>query len=376
MNKKNILFPILALVVLFLMPASKAESGFLDETKKTSPLKSGEDSIVHALQKTYHNIYELYKDSIVFISTEKTVKTRYRHPFMEDPFFREFFGRRTPQKAQKRTLRGLGTGFMISSDGYICTNHHVIAKMDTVTVKVSNKEYKAKVIGSDPLTDIALLKIKGKNSFKAVHFGNSDRVKIGDLAIAIGNPFGLDKTYTTGIISALGRKGLDTLGNVHIQTDTPINQGNSGGPLINIDGEVIGVNRAIYSRSGGSIGLGFAIPINTVRKTLVQLKRYGKVKRGYIGVKIEAYFSPKIARELGLKKPEGALIKAVVRNGPAYKAGLRADDVIIKINKMRIKNYPGLLKTVSKYKIGSTVRVTAWRNRRAVTFKLKIKERP
>ncbi len=359
--------------VSLLMCSSLYGDSFLEDAEKPSPLKNSE-SPAHVLQKTFRDIYDLYRDSVVFISTEKTVKTRYSNPFMDDPFFKRFFGE-VPNREQTRKLKGLGTGFIISKDGYICTNYHVIENIDSVTVKVNDKEYSAKVVGSDPLIDIALLKISGNGNFKPVYMGNSDDVRIGDLAIAIGNPFGLDKTYTFGIISATGRQQLDDMGNSHIQTDASINQGNSGGPLINIDGEVIGVNRAIYSRSGGNIGIGFALPINMAKKTLVELKKYGKVKRGFIGVQISP-LTDEFAKELGLKKAEGALIGSVLENGPAQKAGLKEKDVIIRINDKQIKNYQELIKKVSRTKIGKTLKVTVWRDKKKLNLWVTVKERP
>jgi len=363
------------LTAVFLSSALLADNSFLKDAYSPSPLKKeNENSVVHQLQDTYHKIYRQYNDSVVFISTEKTVKARYNNPFSNDPFFRQFFGRQ--KKAPKtRKLRGLGTGFLISKDGYICTNSHVVEKMDNITVKVNDKEYKAKVVGSDKMTDIALIKIQGGNDFKPVHFGNSDNAKIGDFVLAIGNPFGLDKTYTSGIVSAVGRKRVDTMGNSHIQTDASINQGNSGGPLINIDGEVIGVNRAIYSNSGGSVGIGFAIPINMVKGTLVELKKFGKVKRGFIGVQI-APLTKEFAKELGLKKTNGALVGSVVNNGPAFKAGIREKDVIIAINNKTITDFHDLIKIVSKVRIGKTMKVTVWRDKQKTNFWVTARERP
>ncbi len=364
--------------ICILLTASLAGAGdFLAETRRESPLKkNNNNSQVYQLQETFRNIYELYKDSVVFISTEKTVKMRYGHPFMEDPFFREFFGERFSEpRESSRKSKGLGTGFVISRDGYICSNHHVIHQMDSVTVTVSGKEYEAKVVGSDPITDIALLKITGREEFTPVYFGDSDTVRIGDMSVAIGNPFGLDKTITTGIISATGRRSVDQMGIDHIQTDASINPGNSGGPLINLDGEVIGVNRMIYSRTGGNLGIGFAIPINEAKKTLYELKKHGKVKRGYIGVHISP-LTEEFAKELGLKKPEGALVGAVIDGSPAEKAGLKVKDVIIKVNEKPVKDFRDLVGEVSKTPIGKNIRVTVWRDKKEVNFWVPVAERP
>jgi serine protease Do len=261
------LVSIVSLSILFY--CAFKDNSFLKEVYAESPIKEkNKNRTVYELQDTFREIYELYKDSVVFISTEKTV--RIENPFYNDPFLRRFFD--IPNLPDTQKQRGLGTGFIISSDGYICTNHHVVAGMDVVKVKINGKEYNAKIVGSDKFVDIALLKIDGVRDLKPVYFGDSDKVRIGDWAIAIGNPFGLDRTFTVGVISAVARKDVDQMGNSHLQTDASINPGNSGGPLINIDGEVIGVNRMIYSQTGGNLGIGFAIPINTAKYVLEELK--------------------------------------------------------------------------------------------------------
>lgn len=380
MNHRKNLTISLFLALAFAVAAVRGDAAtFLNDATAPSPLKDkNKNSAVYELQKAFHEIYEVYKDSVVFISTEKTVTNRPNHPFFNDPFFREFFGQRG-QDGQGRQLqqkqKGLGTGFILTKDGYICTNHHVVDKMDSVTVMVNGKEYKAEIIGSDQLTDIALLKIKGDNNFKPVFLGDSDKVKIGDMSIAIGNPFGLDKTITSGIISATGRKEIDNIGLSHIQTDASINPGNSGGPLINIDGEVIGVNRMIYSNSGGSLGIGFAIPINTAKKVLEELKDHGKVKRGYIGVQISP-LTEEYSKELGLEKSDGALVGGVENGGPADKGGLKEGDVIIKLNDSPVTDFRDLLDIVSNSEIGKSIKVTVWRDKKQVNFWVTVSERP
>jgi serine protease Do len=356
---------------------SHNEVPLLGDTKD-SPLKNKSNtSKALEIQDTFREIYELYKERVVFISTEQTVKIQ-QNPFMNDPFFREFFGapgQKQMPKTQKR--QGLGTGFIISSDGYICTNHHVIQGVDKVTVKIENKIYDAVVIGSDEATDTALIKIKSNTALKPAFLGNSDMVKVGDWAIAIGNPFGFDKTFTVGVVSATGRHDVDLMGSSLslIQTDASINPGNSGGPLININGEVIGINRMIYSQSGGSIGIGFAIPINTAKSILEQLKLHKKVKRGYIGVQIVP-LTEEYAQELGLKDNKGALVGGLVENGPAAKAGLMVGDLIVIIDDKKIEKYEDLLDIVGKTTIGKSLKIQVIRQKQNVNLFITVGERP
>ncbi len=370
---------ILSVVILSFQGAScfNKSGGTLFGSIKNSPLKeTSEIAKATEVQSAFNKVFDTYKESVVYISTEQTVKVR-QHPFFNDPFFRDFFGgRRMPRnRTQKRT--GLGTGFILSEDGYICTNHHVVNGVDKVKVKIGDKSYDAKVVGSDQRTDIALLKIEAKGKLKPAYFGDSDKVKVGDWAIAIGNPFGLDRTFTVGVISATARKDLDLMGHSQspIQTDASINPGNSGGPLINIAGEVIGINRMIYSKSGGNMGIGFAIPINKAKVVLEELKKHKKVKRGYIGVEIVP-FTEDYARELGLKEKKGALVGAVVKDSPSEKAGVKVGDVIVKVNKREVGSFADLVDEVEKTPIGKTLKVVVWREKRKVNLFITVKERP
>jgi serine protease Do len=362
---------------LYNFSCSHNEVPLLGETKD-SPLKN-KSSKAQEVQDTFREIYELYKDRVVFISTEQTVKVQ-QNPFFDDPFFREFFGgpgqRQAPApRTQKRT--GLGSGFIISSDGYICTNYHVVQGVDKVTVKIGNNTYEATVVGSDEQTDIALIKIKANTELKAAFLGNSDTVKVGDWAIAIGNPFGFDKSFTVGVVSATGRHDVDLMGTSMslIQTDASINPGNSGGPLINIYGEVIGINRMIYSQSGGNIGIGFAIPINTAKSILEQLKVHKKIKRGYIGVQIVP-LTEDYAKELGLKDNKGALVGAVVENSPAAKGGLQVGDLIVMINDAKIESYSDLLDIIGKTPIGKSLKIQVIRKKETINLFITVAERP
>lgn len=341
-----------------------------------SPLRS-DSSVADAVkvQDIFKKIYDINKNSVVFISTEQTVKMP-QNPFFNDPFFRDFFGpEMKQQKTQKRT--GLGTGFIISEDGYICTNYHVVAGVDKVKVKVDKTSYDAVVTGYDERTDLALIKIDAKDKLTPVYFGNSDTINVGDWAIAIGNPFGLDKTFTVGIISSAARRDLDLMGDsqTQIQTDASINPGNSGGPLLNIYGEVIGVNRMIYSQSGGNIGIGFAIPVNTAKNVLEQLKHHKKIKRGFIGVQIVP-LTEEYASELGLKDNSGALVGQVTDGGPADKGGVNTGDVILTVNGKEIKNFADLISEVENTSIGKTLKIEVWRNKTKIALFITVGERP
>lgn len=377
--RKTLFVPTLAVVfaglLIYHFSCSHSDSTLFGEGEQSPLKKNPEITKAWEIQKAFRSIYDLYKDRVVFISTEQTVKLP-PHPFFNDPFFREFFGmpNQGPQ-VQKRT--GLGTGFILSDDGYICTNHHVIAGVDKITIKINASTYSAKVVGSDERTDLALLKINPREKIKPVFIGNSDEVTVGDWAIAIGNPFGLDKTFTVGVVSAVGRKDVDMMGGSqsHIQTDASINPGNSGGPLININGEVIGINRMIYSNTGGSIGVGFAIPMNTAKSILAQLKQHKKIKRGYIGVQIVP-LTDEYAGQLGLKSTEGALVGGVMEDGPASKGGIQVGDVILKINDKPIKDYSDLVTIVSETPIGKTLKIAIWREKNSLNLFVTVTERP
>jgi serine protease Do len=386
MKKKRILFlfvvPTLSAFILISMFQHASCTGNTDGGEVfgalgESPLRAG-GKVTDAIkvQDAFQKVFDVNKHRVVWVSTEQTVKLP-PNPFFEDPFFRQFFGNQGPKmpRTQKRT--GLGTGFILSTDGFICTNYHVIAHVDKIKVKVDAIAYDARVIGYDERTDIALLKINPREKLEPVYLGDSNSVKVGDWAIAIGNPFGLDRTFTVGVISAVGRKDLDLMGGyqTYIQTDASINPGNSGGPLLNIYGEVIGVNRMIYSQSGGNIGIGFAIPINTTKVVLQQLKLHKKIKRGYIGVQIVP-LTEDYAKELGLKNTEGALVGAVVNGSPAQKGGMLVGDVILSVGGKKIKTFSDLVGIVERTPMGKTLKIEVWRNKTKVNLFITIGERP
>jgi serine protease Do len=375
MKKLTLIIPVLIIITaagINHFSCSRGSEGILFGNSGESPIKSEiESTKAFEIQNIFRKIFNQYKDRVVFITTEQIVKIK--NPFFDDPIMREFFGRGAGPQVQKRT--GLGTGFVLSEDGYICTNFHVIHGVDKILVNINGKNYQANVVGFDERTDIGLLKIDAKVKLSPVYFGDSDKVQVGDWAIAIGNPFGLDKTFTVGVISATGRRDVDFMGGSHIQTDASINPGNSGGPLINIYGEVIGINRMIYSKSGGYMGIGFAIPINTAKSILAQLQKYKKVKRGYLGVSIIP-ISGEDAKQIGLENNEGAFVGEVINGSPADRGGIQVGDVIVKIDNRNIKDIKDIFQSVEESSIGQTVAVSIWRNGELKKLYIKIKERP
>lgn len=297
----------------------------------------------------------------------------------DDPF--EFFRRfgfpippqgQRPQPREERA-QSLGSGFIVEADGYVLTNAHVVADADEITVKLGDKrEFKAKVVGSDARTDVAVLKIDAKN-LPVVDLGSSEKLRVGEWVVAIGSPFGLENTVTAGIVSAKGRNLPDENFVPFIQTDAAVNPGNSGGPLFNVRGEVVGINSQIFSQSGGYMGLSFAIPIDEAMKIVAQLKSGGKVTRGRIGVGIQG-LSDELAADFGLKSAKGALVSNVEPEGPAAKAGFKAGDVILKFNGREVEQSSDLPRIVGETKPGSAVPVEIWRDRSAKTLKVTVGE--
>ncbi|MCK9294602.1 MAG: DegQ family serine endoprotease [Desulfobulbaceae bacterium] len=320
---------------------------------------------------TFAPLVEKYGDTVVNIYTTQTVKEPPipYFPFQEHQGVPEFFKKFFEQQGQgyhgqvipqKRT--SLGSGVLISADGYIITNNHVIDEADEINVRFANhEEYEAKIIGRDAKTDVALIKIDPKETLPFATFGDSEKLRVGDWVIAIGNPFGFEQTVTAGIVSGKGR----TLGSGNyenfIQTDASINPGNSGGPLFNMDGQMVGINTAIYSRSGGNIGIGFAIPINMAKNVIEQLKTTGKVTRGWLGVMIQNV-SQDLAKQFGLERPIGALVGEVSPGGPAEKAGILPGDIIVEYKGKEITQMNMLPAMVAQTPVGETVNVALFRN--------------
>jgi len=321
---------------------------------------------------SFADLAEKLMPSVVNISTTQTVVAN-TNPFPFEfppgsPFedmFKEFG---TPQK---RKASALGSGFIIDAKGIVITNNHVVQGAEDILVRVDgDKEFKAKVIGADPLSDIAVLQIDSKENFIPVKFGDSDKARIGDWVIAIGNPFGLGGTVTSGIISARNRSiGLSRYED-YIQTDASINSGNSGGPLFDMNGDVIGINTAILGK-GGSIGIGFSIPSNNAKKVIAQLIKFGETKRGWLGVRIQVV-TDEIANIEKLGEPRGALVASVAQNSPSDKAGIKAGDIIIEFNGTPIKEMSELPKIVAQTEVGKTVNVKVWRNKKEEIKKVKL----
>ena len=295
-------------------------------------------------------------------------------PFEE--FFRDFFDRQQPDQQQpQRRSTSLGSGFIIDAkNGYVVTNNHVIQDADEITVILQDDtNIKAELIGRDPKTDVALLQIKTNHPLVAVPFGDSDAMRVGDWVLAIGNPFGLGGSVTAGIISARQRDINAGPYDDFLQTDASINRGNSGGPMFNLNGEVIGINTAIFSPSGGSVGIGFAIPSNLAKQVVAQLKEFGKTRRGWLGVRIQGV-TPEIAESLGLPAHKGALVASVTPNGPAAKAGIQPGDVVVKFDGKEINEMRRLPRVVAETPIDKAVPIEVWRKGKLQNLQVKVGE--
>ncbi|MBP7281724.1 MAG: trypsin-like peptidase domain-containing protein [Leptospiraceae bacterium] len=329
------------------------------------------------LQSAFNEVFEKTADSVVSIATEKTVNIQ-MNPFM-DPFGGEhpFFGQqRGKGKAYKQKQTGLGSGIILNKEGYILTNEHVVHETDKLHVKLRNKKsYEAEIVGADPVSDIAVLRIKGAKDLTPIDLGDSSKVKVGDWAIAIGAPLGYEHSFTVGVVSGIGRGGIDSSGVSYIQTDAAINQGNSGGPLLDIYGRVIGINRMIVSPSGGSIGIGFAIPINEAKNIAEEIKSNGKIKRPWVGIALGA-IDEEAKQELKLSSTEGAIIQQIYGDSPAAEARLELMDVITQIDNEKIKTPDDVVSYVRKSKVGDKLTFTVTRKGKEVKSIVKIKERP
>ncbi len=314
--------------------------------------------------------------AVVNINTAKVVTIK-PHPFFDDPVFRQFFGNgKDLIKPRKQLKTSLGSGVIMNTDGYIMTNNHVVRGADAIQVSLRDgRRVRAKVIGTDPDTDLAILKVDLKD-LPAITLGNSEKLRIGDVVLAIGNPFGVGQTVTMGIVSATGRSklGINTFENF-IQTDAAINPGNSGGALVDAAGHLIGINTAIFSKSGGSQGIGFAIPMSLAKTVMADIIEHGRPLRGWLGVEAHA-ITPTIAKTLGLKNTEGVIVAGVMRNGPAHKAGLNPGDVIRAIDGKPIKDASDALIAISGHRPNTQVRITIWRDGKTMDIIVTAIERP
>jgi serine protease Do len=326
--------------------------------------------VLAALDAEYSTIVATVMPSVVSVTSERRV----RLPQAVDPFSYLFGGRRA-QQPRESVQTSLGSGVIVSREGHILTNHHVIKSMNKVEVQLTDGRIEpAQIIGSDPVTDIAVLKISAAN-LEPLPLGDSDAVRVGQMVFAVGNPFGLSETVTQGIVSAKGRRAFADSAVEFLQTDAAVNQGNSGGPLLNLRGEIIGINSAIYSETGGWLGISFAIPANVARRALESVIKHGRVLRGYLGVAM-ANLTPELAQQLGVAATTGALITDVVDGSPAAKAGLKPRDIVRKFAGHRVSDILSLRNRIAEVDVGATVEIVVLRDGRELTLQAQIAEAP
>ena len=356
-----------AFLVLVFKPDFLGEQQYGSSPVMTLARQEGPVSYADAVQKTAPAVVNIFTT---------TLTRREAHPFFSDPLFRRFFGEELSQpRVEKRN--NLGSGVIVNKNGYIITNHHVIENASEIRVVLRDgRSMAARVVGTDPETDLAVLQASGED-FPIAQLGRSEDLQIGDVVLAIGNGFGLGQTVTMGIVSALGRQslGLTSYDNF-IQTDAAINPGNSGGALINPYGDVIGINTAIYTKSGGSEGVGFAIPAQLVNKVFEQIRDKGRVVRGWIGVTTTQAVTPELAQALGLGDAKGLLIAQILRNGPADKAGIKPGDVIQKVNGIEAKTARVMVDLVADIQPGEDVKIELTRDGKSQTVHVEVVERP
>jgi Do/DeqQ family serine protease len=362
-----------ALAVIFTVSTLKPE--WLPRGGKVIALQEASISDAHATRSSdsYRHAAKAALPSVVHIYTAKQVRQQ-RHPLFDDPIFRHFFGERPDGPSQRNS--GLGSGVIVSQNGYILTNFHVIEAADDIQVSLNDgKTYKAQIVGSDPESDLAVLHIKA-DKLPAITFGQMDSLQVGDVVLAIGNPFGVGQTVTMGIVSALGRShlGINTFENF-IQTDAAINPGNSGGALVDTRGNLLGINTAIYSRTGGNHGIGFAIPVSSARSIMEQIIENGSVTRGWIGVEAQE-ITPELAESFGLPDTDGALIAGVVRASPADKAGIRPGDVLLSVNGKAVTDPQVMLDLIADLKPEDRASFRLRRDRSILELAVRIGKRP
>lgn len=329
---------------------------------------------------SYANAAQHALPSVVQIFTSKETRVQ-RNPLLNDPVFRHFFGDQLDGEQSGRTQRqlGLGSGVIVSEEGYILTNNHVIEAADEIEIATNDgKKYLATVIGTDPESDLAVLRAQGKQKLPVMTFAREDSVRVGDVVLAIGNPFGVGQTVTMGIVSATGRNhlGINTFENF-IQTDAAINPGNSGGALVDVNGNLVGINTAIYSRTpgGASLGIGYAIPTSIARNIMEQIIRTGSVTRGWIGVEVQE-MTPEQAETFGLNETQGALIAGVIRHSPAETAGIKPGDILLSINNKPQQDATAMRETIAGLQPGQHVQMRVQRQRKQLDLELEVGKRP
>ena len=370
-----------SLAVLFVISTLKPE--WLGKSPANTPRivalqETAPNETAPSAAATYRDAARRALPSVVHIFTSQKIRQP-RHPLMEDPLFRHFFGDRSESNEQRSA--GLGSGVIVSSEGYILTNYHVVEAADQIEVAFNDgSTTPAKLVGGDPESDLAVLRIdpeKGKSGkLPAITLGQMENLFVGDVVLAIGNPFGVGQTVTMGIVSALGRShlGINTFENF-IQTDAAINPGNSGGALVDSRGNLVGINTAIYSRSGGSLGIGFAIPISTARSVMEQIIQTGTVTRGWIGVEAQE-ITAELAETFGLSDSDGALIAGVQRGSPADLGGVRPGDILLSVNGKPVKDPQVMLDLIASQKPGETVPFKLRRQKTLVDANIRIGKRP
>lgn len=361
-----------SLAILFVVQTFKPEL-IGNGITKTITVRQAEPPAQPPAANSYSRAAQKAMPAVVNILTSKDLPQP-NHPLMDDPMFRQFFGDQFEDQPQREN--SLGSGVIVSPEGLILTNHHVIEAADDIEVVLADgRTVPARIVGSDPETDLAVVKVDVGN-LPSITFGHSDQLHVGDIVLAIGNPFGVGQTVTQGIVSALGRShlGITTFENF-IQTDAPINPGNSGGALIDIEGNLIGINSAIYSRSGGSMGIGFAIPVSLAQQVMDQIVRQGSVIRGWIGIEAQD-ITPELAESFKLKEARGALIAGVMRKGPADRAGVKPGDILLGINGHAVQDSAGMLNLIAALKPGQTATISVVRNQVEQSLPVIIGKRP
>jgi serine protease DegQ len=364
----------LLFVISTLKPEWLPSRSLLPATVGTVPMSSAPEADPGAARtNSYSDAVKRAAPSVVNIFTSKEIRTP-RHPLLNDPLFKRFFGEQFGDQPERSS--SLGSGVIVSPTGYILTNSHVVEAADEIEVLLADgRKLLAKQVGNDPESDLAVLRVDGEQ-LPAITFGSSEALRVGDIVLAIGNPFGVGQTVTSGIVSALGRNqlGINTFENF-IQTDAAINPGNSGGALVDAGGNLIGINTAIYSRSGGSMGIGFAIPVSTAKAVMDSIIKTGSMTRGWIGVEVQE-ITPALADSFKLKDTRGAIIAGVLTGGPADKAGIKPGDVLLAIDEKPVSDPQNMLTLIAGLQPGSTARLKLRRAQEETELKVVVGKRP